>query len=146
MGDRPISEVLKEALALNATRVIDLFKEWDEDGDGNVSKKEFRRAVPMLGLDPEPSKTDIDSLFDQWDPDESGSIDYKELNKILRKSAEGLDTSLQAGGAGNIEMDSNAKIALRKGGKSQRGSSLANVDIDEDSDQSVAEQAPPGPL
>jgi Ca2+-binding EF-hand superfamily protein len=31
-------------------RVIDLFREWDEDGSGTVSKKEFRKAMPMLGL------------------------------------------------------------------------------------------------
>ena len=37
-------------LTTNAVRVIDLFREWDEDGDGVVSKKEFRRAMPMLGL------------------------------------------------------------------------------------------------
>ena len=27
-----------------------VFKEWDEDGDGTVSKKEFLRALPALGL------------------------------------------------------------------------------------------------
>ena len=140
MADRPMQEILREALALSATRVIDLFKEWDEDGDGAVTKKEFRRAVPMLGLDPVPSKADIDALFDQWDPDGSGNIDFKELNKILRKSAEGLDPSLQAGAAGKIEMDSKAKTALRKGPNLQRGSSLAKVDLDEASDKSVAEQ------
>ena len=140
MADRPMQEILREALALSATRVIDLFKEWDEDGDGVVTKKEFRRAVPMLGLDPVPSKADIDALFDQWDPDGSGNIDFKELNKILRKSAEGLDPSLQAGAAGKIEMDSKAKTALRKGPNLQRGSSLAKVDIDEASDKSIAEQ------
>ena len=140
MTDRPMQETLKEALALSATRVIDLFKEWDEDGDGVVTATEFRRAVPMLGLDPVPSKADIDALFDQWDPDGSGNIDFKELNKILRKSAEGLDPSLQAGAAGKIEMESKAKTALRKGPNLQRGSSLAKVDIDEASDKSVAEQ------
>ena len=40
---------LKKALRENATRIIDLFKEWDEDGDGNVSKKEFLKALPQLG-------------------------------------------------------------------------------------------------
>ena len=32
----------------NAVRVIDLFREWDEDGSGAVSKKEFRCAVTHL--------------------------------------------------------------------------------------------------
>ena len=31
--------------------MIDLFREWDEDGDGTVSKKEFRKAVIHLGLE-----------------------------------------------------------------------------------------------
>ena len=41
---------IKQALHKNLARVIDLFREWDEDGSGNVSKKEFRKAMPMLGL------------------------------------------------------------------------------------------------
>tara|TARA_B100000767_G_C19274370_1_gene332740 strand:+ start:185 stop:313 length:129 start_codon:yes stop_codon:yes gene_type:complete len=31
-------------------RVIDLFREWDENGSGAVTKKEFRVAMPLLGL------------------------------------------------------------------------------------------------
>ena len=33
-----IQEQLREALSANAVRVVDLFKEWDTDGDGTVSK------------------------------------------------------------------------------------------------------------
>jgi len=29
-------------------RVIDLFREWDEDGDGVVTKKDVRRALRRL--------------------------------------------------------------------------------------------------
>ena len=36
---------LRDALAKNAARVIDLFREWDEDGNGEVSKKEFGKAM-----------------------------------------------------------------------------------------------------
>jgi len=45
-----VQEQLRRVLTTNAVRVIDLFREWDEDGDGIVSKKEFRRAMPLLGL------------------------------------------------------------------------------------------------
>ena len=31
-------------------RVIDIFRAWDEDGSGTVSKKEFAQSLPMLGL------------------------------------------------------------------------------------------------
>ena len=61
-------------------RVIDLFREWDEDESGTVSKKEFRKAMPMLGL--QVSKRDIDALFDSWDPDGSGQLELGELNKV----------------------------------------------------------------
>ena len=47
---QPVQEQLRDLLTQNAVRVIDLFREWDEDGDGTVSKKEFRKAMPMLGL------------------------------------------------------------------------------------------------
>ena len=80
--DRPVAEQLREALSKNAGRVIDLFREWDQDGDGNVSKKEFRKAMPKLGFDV-PAK-DVDVLFDSFDPDGSGSIDFTELKKMLR--------------------------------------------------------------
>jgi len=91
-------------LTTNAVRVIDLFREWDEDGDGIVSKKEFRRAMPLLGLQvgirvrlrvrvrvaqgPSPSFAlqvpahEVDALFDSWDPDGSGELDLNELNKV----------------------------------------------------------------
>ena len=78
-----IQEQLREALSANAVRVVDLFKEWDTDGDGTVSKKEFRKAIPALGLDV--PRAEIDALFDQFDPDGSGDIALSELNKMLRR-------------------------------------------------------------
>ena len=93
--DKSVAEQLRDVLSKNAVRVIDLFKEWDEDGDGTVSKKEFRKAMPMLGLDV--PKKEIDALFDEWDPDGSGSLELKELEKQLRRGADvQLDAKLQA--------------------------------------------------
>ena len=46
----PLSDQLRDALAANSARVIDLFREWDDDGNGLVSKKEFRQAMQALGL------------------------------------------------------------------------------------------------
>ena len=31
--------------------MIDLFREWDSDGDGEITKKEFRSAMARMGLD-----------------------------------------------------------------------------------------------
>ena len=85
---------LRDILSKNAVRVIDLFREWDEDGDGTVSKKEFRKAMKFLGVDA--SKEELDMLFDTFDPDGGGSIDYNELNKALKRKV-ALDPSMQAG-------------------------------------------------
>lgn len=80
-GEGPMSDQLADALKSQATRVMDLFRSWDRDGDGEVSRAEFHKAVPALGL--EVPKADVDILFDTWDKDGGGSLAYKELKKIL---------------------------------------------------------------
>ena len=45
--DASVVEQLKMALDKNQTKVLDLFREWDADGDGNVSRKEFAKAMPV---------------------------------------------------------------------------------------------------
>ena len=73
---------IAEALRSNATRVLDLFRSWDADGDGEVSRKEFHKAMPALGL--EVPRTDVEELFNRWDNDGGGALEFKELQKILR--------------------------------------------------------------
>jgi len=77
----PVPEQVAEALRSNASRVLDLFRSWDANGDGEISRKEFHKSIPALGLDV--AKSDIDALFEQWDSDGGGSLAYKELRKIL---------------------------------------------------------------
>ena len=79
---RPLGEQLKENLQKHAIRVLDLFREWDENGDGEISKKEFRHAMPKLGFDM-PANL-IDEVFDGYDLDGSGVMDFKELQKMLK--------------------------------------------------------------
>lgn len=64
---------LKKALSSNMKRVLDLFRDWDDDASGTVDKKEFRRAVTALGL--EAPRIEIDRLFDSFDKDGGGEID-----------------------------------------------------------------------
>jgi Ca2+-binding EF-hand superfamily protein len=51
-------------------RTLDIFRDWDEDNDGNISRSEFRKAMAALGV--EGGRTDHDALFDLWDVDSSG--------------------------------------------------------------------------
>jgi hypothetical protein len=82
-GDRSVQEQLRDALVANSLRVIDLFREWDEDGNGVISRSEFRRALPILGLRAAPQA--INALFDEFDADGSGEISFRELNRLVRR-------------------------------------------------------------
>ena len=93
-GAPPISEQLAGALRENATRVLDLFRSWDADGDGQVSRAEFHKAMPALGL--EVPKKVIDDLFSEWDRDGGGEIGYPELRKILQAPRGGSATPASA--------------------------------------------------
>lgn len=57
----------------------DVFAEWDKDGGGEVSRKEFRLWWPKIGYDA--PTADIDDLFDEFDLDGSGEIDADEFKE-----------------------------------------------------------------
>ena len=80
-SDLSYQDQVRDALSKNAVRVIDLFREWDEEGNGTVSKKEFRKAMPMLGL--QVPMQEVDALFDSWEKHGSGVLELKELSKVL---------------------------------------------------------------
>ena len=123
---------LTEALALQMARVIDLFREWDDDGNGLVSKVEFRRALPMLGL--KVDRMIAEQLFDSFDEDRSGEISYDELQSKLRSAMMAragieLDDALKAGAMGEIVLESKNKIALRTGPAENISAALGQTQI-----------------
>ena len=122
-SDVPVSEQLRQALAKNAGRVIDLFREWDSDQSGEVDRKEFHVAMDRMGL--EIPKKDIDELFNTWDPDGGGSIDLKELQKALRSNATTaappLKNSLQKAAAANKAVKALSSTAADAKAKKEGG-------------------------
>jgi len=78
----PINQQIALSLKANAGRVMDLLREWDTNGDGEVDRKEFHKAMPLLGF--EAPKAEIDALFDEWDTDGGGTLSFKELQRILK--------------------------------------------------------------
>ena len=96
-ASKPLDAQLKEMLTKNAVRVVDLFREWDVDGHGYVSKRDFRRAILQLGS--EAPREVVDALFDAIDEDFNGKIEYHELNKLLRRGGSmHINESLLPGG------------------------------------------------
>jgi len=83
---------VREALARSHSRIIDFFKAVDKNGDGQITKAEFRAALPLMGLDDSAgSVLAIDSLFDSFDVDGSGQLTFDELRQILRYEATRLE-------------------------------------------------------
>ena len=58
-----VIQALRDALARSLSKVMNLFKKWDVDHDGRISKKEFRKAIPNMGFDA--PREHIDELFDE---------------------------------------------------------------------------------
>ena len=77
-----IPDQIKGAMQASLVRVVDLFRQFDDDGDGRISFDEFGKAMGELGLDVLPQALRL--LFDEWDPDQSGYIEYEELYTLLR--------------------------------------------------------------
>ena len=71
LGLEQVDEQIRDYLSKKGVRVIELFRQWDDDGTGKIEKKEFRRGMKELGLTV--SKKQLDQLFDSWDPDKSGA-------------------------------------------------------------------------
>ena len=56
---RNVQEQLRQIVKTNSVKLVDLFADWDEDGNGGLDKKEFRKGIAALGYDA-PNK-DIDA-------------------------------------------------------------------------------------
>ena len=81
ISEKSVQEQLLDILQEHGVKLIDLFREWDDDGNGALDKKELRQAVAALGYDA--PRKDVDSFFDIIDADHSGWIEFEELKKAL---------------------------------------------------------------
>ena len=81
---------MREKLVAQATRVIELFKEWDDNGDGQISRAEFVKAMPQFGLQ-HCLPIELNALFSSMDPGDDGFISFRELSRLLRESARALE-------------------------------------------------------
>eukprot|EP00937_MAST-01D_sp_MAST-1D-sp2_P002399 g2399.t1 len=66
-------------------RVRDIFRQCEADGSGRVSKREFSRALPLLGVRVTPRE--IDEVWPVLDYDNSGTLDHHKLELAVRTHA-----------------------------------------------------------
>jgi len=78
-------EQLKNILIKHGVRLIDLFREWDDDNNGSIDKRELRTAIAALGY--EAPKSAVDAFFDSLDDDGNGMIEFHELEAALTDKA-----------------------------------------------------------
>ena len=90
---------LTEGLRQSWGKVSALFREWDADGDGLISRDEMRRAMKRLGLggsspsEKEAVQEALASLFAAIDTDGSGAISLRELERAVRPPSRRSATS-----------------------------------------------------
>jgi len=137
---------LLNAMIMCKSRLIDMFKVWDEDSSGGVSEKEFTMAVDGMGFNAPDSV--IKKLFAKFDPDKSGTLKYDELTEMLDKTVGDDMTKINLlnapeqpnrDGKGSRLEPLTAKN-VNKNYVVARVHALSNVDLVEDSDMSIAEQ------
>lgn len=86
-ADRSIQRQLTDAIHHSKEKILNLFRQWDENGDGLISMRELQRALRQLGLTSgDDGRKVVDELFEKLDKDASGAIDYAELLSGLQQS------------------------------------------------------------
>lgn len=80
-----LSRELRLKLSNGWVRVNDLFKSWDANGDGLITRREFMRGICVVGV--QMSHDDVSQLFSVFDKDGSGMLDYRELNGMMRRGS-----------------------------------------------------------
>ena len=115
-----------------------------------MSKKEFLKALPQLGIDVD--KETASTLFDAFDPDGGGDISYKELSsKLHDKDDAALEASIRKASQRSAALKKQRKTHLSKeerqggafalrDGPMGKSTTLQGLDIDEESDVPVAQQ------
>ena len=78
---------LRHELSANFQTVRAQFAKWDDSDDGVISRQEWIRALPEMGLVGEQLVGAAAALFDDLDTDKSGSLNYRELHVALRQGA-----------------------------------------------------------
>jgi hypothetical protein len=82
MNVKLLREDLQRRLRKHWTRVMDLFVQWDVNGDGYISQVEFIKGLLALGIPAEPQS--VGMLFSELERGPGGQVSFTELNRAIR--------------------------------------------------------------
>ena len=77
---------LRADISANMRRVVDVFRELDSDGSGEIDASEFRKGM-RLTLSGSYTDDELDEVFRSIDSGGDGHISYRELQRALRLTA-----------------------------------------------------------
>jgi len=80
-----------KALVQNRAKVVALFELFDENCDGVLTKREFRRGVLRLGINAK--DTELNALFERFDIDGDGRLVVSELDTLLEALEEEIEAA-----------------------------------------------------
>ena len=86
-----IFEKLRQIIRSSSKSFEDIFKEFDEEGNGTISQNEFRNAIRKLNLGL--SSREIDKIMEKIDLNGEGKIDWREFMAKFKTNA--LDERLK---------------------------------------------------
>lgn len=95
-----VLEKLRKILQSSTKSLNQIFREFDEDGNGFVTQVEFRNAIRKLNLGL--SSKDIDQLLIKIDTNQDGKIDYSEFMNKFKDSK--LDERMRTRAAARLAM------------------------------------------
>ena len=72
---------VKEYIAKNRLRVVDLFNQWDKDKSYTMRRTEFRKGLQTCM--PSFSNYQIDMLIQWFDPNNTDAVDYREFVELI---------------------------------------------------------------
>jgi hypothetical protein len=79
-----IFEKVRQIIRSSSKSFEDIFREFDEDGNGTISQTEFRNAIRKLNLGL--SSREIDKLMERIDTNSDGKIDWREFMSKFKTS------------------------------------------------------------
>jgi hypothetical protein len=88
-----ILRIVDDRLFTNRIAHYDLYKKFDVDGDGFVSRKDFITKAKQMSLVPQ---EDIAILVNYLDPENKGYVNFREFNNKIRTHATDQDEKLKA--------------------------------------------------